>query len=264
MSMGDSKGSSDTKSSNNTGFTGSSSYTPNNLGALQTGWNAANGLLGSQNWSNILGQGVNSTTAGANAANGINGAAGGAVTNFASGDYANNPANAFLTGTANGDYLNSNNPAFQGMVNRLGLALQPAVDGSFAAAGRYGSGANANAFNTALTNEAGNLAYQNYGDERNRQLQAADLLSGNYATGRQQQLTGAGLAPNTVASNFIPAQALTSLGFGGPATYQQLAAMGNPGGSGTSTGTGWGNGTSNTNSSSKGASVSFASPKLFG
>lgn len=77
-----------------------------------------------------------------------------------------------------GHYLNAGNPEFQGMVNRIGQSIRPNIDATFAAAGRGGSGAHANAYSSALADAAGNLAYQNYGDERNRMTSALGMAPG--------------------------------------------------------------------------------------
>ena len=75
-------------------------------------------------------------------------------------------------GTAQGDYLSSGNPYLQDMFGSIANAVTPRVTGSFEGAGRYGSGAYANALTDALANNAGNLAYQNYNNERGNMMQA--------------------------------------------------------------------------------------------
>ncbi len=91
-----------------------------------------------------------------------------------------------LTNTINGDYLNSNpylqgaiNTAIQPITNAFNSEVMPGIDSSFSAAGRYGSGLQGEAYNdanTTLAQQIGNvsnqMAYQNYGDERQRQMQA--------------------------------------------------------------------------------------------
>lgn len=261
MSIGGSKGSSDTKSTGQSTSSSTGNYTPNNLTALQAGWNIAGQLQGAANYPGFVTQGANALSAAAPGATGLNTAASGAASNFAGGTYADNPANAYLTPYANGSYVNSNNPQFTQMVARLSNALQPQIDGGFAAAGRYGSGANANAFASALTNEAGNLAYQNYGQQQTNQLNAAGQIAANDTAGRAQQLEGAALAPGLVTSSFTPAQALAAFGFGGPLSYQQLVSMGNPGGTQTNSGTEQGSSTKDTDTSKFGFGVSVP---LFG
>lgn len=84
---------------------------------------------------------------------------------------------SLINKTVNGDFLSSGNPYFQGMVGQIGQAIRPSIDSAFAGAGRLGSGAHANAYASALADQAGKLAYQNYGDERGRQIAASQDYS---------------------------------------------------------------------------------------
>lgn len=89
-----------------------------------------------------------------------------------------------------GDFLNAGNPYFQNMVGQIGQAIRPGIDSAFAASGRLGSGAHANAFASALADKAGTLAYQNYGAERQNQIAAGQDFSPYQAfmqVGQQQQ-----------------------------------------------------------------------------
>lgn len=76
-----------------------------------------------------------------------------------------------------GKYLDAGNPHFQGMVDQIGQAIRPSIDSTFAGTGRLGSGSHQQAFSSALADQAGRLAYQNYGDERTRQIAAAQDYS---------------------------------------------------------------------------------------
>jgi hypothetical protein len=78
-------------------------------------------------------------------------------------------------GTAQGDYLSAGNPYLQNMFSSIANTVTPSVTGAFEGAGRYGSGAYANALASALTNTAGNLAFQNYTNERGNMLRADAL-----------------------------------------------------------------------------------------
>lgn len=95
-------------------------------------------------------------------------------------------AQSQLTNTINGDYLNSN-PYLQGAIDTavrpvtdaFTSSVMPGIDSNFSAAGRYGSGLQGAAYNDAnalLGRQIGdistNMSYQNYGDERQRQMQA--------------------------------------------------------------------------------------------
>jgi hypothetical protein len=80
-----------------------------------------------------------------------------------------------LTGLENGQFLSAGNPYFQQMFQNVANAVTPAVTQSFEGNGRYGSGAYANALSSALAQQAGNLAYQNYSQGLNDLLQGARL-----------------------------------------------------------------------------------------
>jgi len=148
-----------------------------------------------------------------------------------------NSANGYLTPYADSSYTSSQNPAFQQVLTQIEQAIRPQVDGSFGAAGRYGSGANANAFASALTNTAGDLAYQNYNDASNRQLTADQQLSANDTASTNARLAALGL---------IPGLGATATGAGGAAINagqspinnfaQVLAQLGGGGGTTTNTG----------------------------
>lgn len=75
-----------------------------------------------------------------------------------------------LTKTLSGDYLNAGNPYFSQMMNNVAADIAPRINAQFSAAGRYGSGAHEHAVASALANTAGQLAFQNYGQERENQM----------------------------------------------------------------------------------------------
>lgn len=68
--------------------------------------------------------------------------------------------------TLGGDFLGAGNPYFSAMSDRIGNEVTKNVNSTFGAAGRFGSGAHANALASGLSDTIGQLAYQNYGDER--------------------------------------------------------------------------------------------------
>lgn len=90
-----------------------------------------------------------------------------------------------LVKTIGGQYLNSNpylqgaiDAAVQPITNAFRSEVMPGIDSNFSAAGRYGSGLQGEAYddaNAQLAQQIGNvstqMAYQNYGDERQRQIQ---------------------------------------------------------------------------------------------
>lgn len=91
--------------------------------------------------------------------------------------------------TINGDFLNSN-PNFQaaldmatrGATQNFNESVMPGIASQFSAAGRYGSGAHQDVagravrdFGQSISDTAGQLAYQDYGNERTRQMQAMQM-----------------------------------------------------------------------------------------
>lgn len=122
-----------------------------------------------------------------------------------------NAAQSNATATLNGDYLNSNpnlqgaiDAATSGLVRQYQTATLPAINASFSKSGRYGSNAQYGAggavdtANNTLASQIGNIsstmAYNNYNDERSRQLQASSLAPSlaNMDFANLNALTGAG------------------------------------------------------------------------
>lgn len=103
-------------------------------------------------------------------------------------------AQKFSTEMLGGDYLLAGNPYFSGMIHNLNATLRPEIESQYSKAGRYGSGAMDKAYTSALTDTAGNLAYQNYSDVLKGMNQAAYL------------------APQTAQLGLVPAQQLAQIG----------------------------------------------------
>lgn len=91
-----------------------------------------------------------------------------------SGNEGTNQANDMLTATLRGDYLNSN-PYLDGVIQRALDPVANSVNSAFSMGGRYGSGQNAKVLSQSLADTAGNISYQNYSDERARQLSAVPM-----------------------------------------------------------------------------------------
>jgi hypothetical protein len=76
-----------------------------------------------------------------------------------------------LGATLGGDYLSAGNPYFGAMMDRVSNQIRPRLDAQFGGA-NYGGSLHQGAMASALTDAASNLAFQNYGQERQNQLQA--------------------------------------------------------------------------------------------
>lgn len=80
--------------------------------------------------------------------------------------------------TLGGEYLSAGNPNFGAMMGRIASEITPQIDAKFAGSGRYGSGAHSAALSSALSDTAGQLAFQNYDAERGRMFNAMGLAPG--------------------------------------------------------------------------------------
>lgn len=126
-----------------------------------------------------------------------------------------NPAMGMTGQTASGAYLGGN-PFFQGAFQPAARAAQDVFEQNIqniasqaSQAGRYGSGAMgqlqdraSGQFAQALTDVAGQLAYQNYGQERGLQEAAIQNLGGLANQALQTQLAAAGGLGQTAASDY--------------------------------------------------------------
>lgn len=83
----------------------------------------------------------------------------------------------YLTGTANGSMLTSN-PYLDKMVQDTANSTADQVNRMFAAGGRYGSGMNQGILSDSLAKAENDLRYTNYNNERDRQMNAANAISG--------------------------------------------------------------------------------------
>jgi hypothetical protein len=206
-----------TNSVANGSSSGSYSNGPLNAAQITSALDAAQGIA--QNGTPTTNAGFSAINNGVNAATGL--------------DATGNDA---LSKTLSGAYLSSGNPDFQGLITQIGQAIRPSIDGGFEANGRGGSGANANAFASALTNTAGQLGFQNYTNER--QIQNNDITAlPSYTAGLTlpgQTQVAAGYQP---LDEFI--RQLQSVSPGTSGNYSQ-AQSSNTSGTGVSSGSGSG------------------------
>lgn len=96
--------------------------------------------------------------------------------------------------TLAGDYLGAGNPYFAAMSQRVSDSVLPRINAEFANAGRTGSGLHAEAAARGVTEALAPLAYQNYADERGRQM------------------NGLMMTPQLEQAAYLPAQMLGTLG----------------------------------------------------
>ncbi|MFA6134663.1 MAG: hypothetical protein WC869_11675 [Phycisphaerae bacterium] len=77
--------------------------------------------------------------------------------------------------TLNGNFLSGGNPYFQGAFDSMARPVTDAVQAAMARSGRLGSGAETQTMTRELGDIGSKLMYQNYNDERNRQMQASQI-----------------------------------------------------------------------------------------
>lgn len=111
-----------------------------------------------------------------------------------------NAAQNQLGQTLSGDWLTAN-PYLGSAMNSLAQSIRPQMDATFESSGRYGSGAHANAFASALADAGGKMAYQNYADERANMVRGLALAPGLAQAdyGDLQQLANVGAAHQATA-----------------------------------------------------------------
>lgn len=97
----------------------------------------------------------------------------------ADGSPLNRNAQGMVNNSLTGRFLSAGNPYFQQMAGRVTQNVLPAITAQWARAGRgTGNGEVVEAASRGLGDAIGQLAYQNYGDERSRQFQAAGMAPG--------------------------------------------------------------------------------------
>ena len=118
--------------------------------------------------------------------------------------------------TLQGDYLNSNpyldamyNQAASAVTRNYSEAVAPSLQANFGLAGRGGS----NSYRNALNSSQQQLGEQLSG-------MAANIYGGNYANERQNQMQAANMAPQTAQLNYYDASQLLNAG-GMQDTYNQ-------------------------------------------
>lgn len=150
----------------------------------------------------------------------------GAQTNLAQNDPTMQAATSGLQPYLNGSMMSSANPQFQNMVSQVGQSIAPSIDSHFNMNGRGGSGANQQAYASALANSASQMAYQNYNDQSTNQLKA-ELIAPTTSQGNFNdisQLNAAGAQQQ--AQNQLPiTQAMNQYFFNQQAPYMQASQM---------------------------------------
>lgn len=88
---------------------------------------------------------------------------------------------------ANGSMLSAGNPYMQNVINQTVANTLPSIQGSFAGGNRLDSGLATNAESQGVANAVGNLAYENFNQNEQNQINASNTLGQQALTGAQQQ-----------------------------------------------------------------------------
>lgn len=122
-----------------------------------------------------------------------------------------------LTPMADGSMLNAN-PYIDKVIDNSSRDIAGASNLMASAAGRYGSGGHQNVTEKNIGDMSSNLRYQNYGDERTRQMDAIGSL---FNAGQQQQ-SNINAAPGAMANAYgammTPSQTMMDVG----SSYEDL------------------------------------------
>ncbi len=122
------------------------------------------------------------------------------------------PALDTLEATARGDNLAQTNPYLQQMLDANAEKVRNQVNSSMSGAGRYGSGMHTNKLAQGITDATAPLLFQNYDNERQRQLSAASGLTDIYGTGLNRGLSAAGMGSALTNLLYDPADRMSSVG----------------------------------------------------
>lgn len=116
-----------------------------------------------------------------------------------------------LQGIANGSRMNGN-PYLNDLINRSGNDIRYQSGLSASGMGRYGSGGHEGAMDKAIGDMSGNLRYQNYGDEANRQMDAIGSLFNAGTQQRQNVANGTGQLNDAYNARLSPYNTLSQVG----------------------------------------------------
>jgi len=161
--------------------------------------------------------------------------------NLSEGNNALDTAGNALSYYNNGNMLSAENPYFQNMAQTVAAQVQPQLTSSFNAGNNMNNPGAAFAVSQGLNNAIGNLAYQNYNQQSQNQLTAAQDSTGNNLgelMSNQNALSAGTTAQNT-AQNTINSQ-VAGYNYNQTLPYQMLdqyasLIAGSPGGSTSTT-----------------------------
>lgn len=128
-----------------------------------------------------------------------------------------------LNPIANGDRMNGN-PYLDDLIKRSGDDIRYQTGLSASGMGRYGSGGHEGVLSKAIGDMSGNLRYQNYGDEANRQMDAIGSLFNAGTQQRENVAAGTGQLSDAYNAKLSPFNTLMQVGAKNEDLYSRTLA----------------------------------------
>lgn len=128
-----------------------------------------------------------------------------------------------LQGIANGDRMNGN-PYLDDLIKRSGDDIRYQQGAIASGQGRYGSGGHEGVVGKAIGDMSGNLRYQNYSDEANRQTDAIGSLFNAGTQQRQNVANGTGQLTDAYNARTAPSRTLAEIGTKNEDLYSRTLA----------------------------------------
>lgn len=128
-----------------------------------------------------------------------------------------------LQGIANGDRMNGN-PYLDDLIGRTAKDIGYQQGAIASGMGRYASGGHEGVLDKAIGDMSGNLRYQNYGDEANRQTDAIGSLFNAGTQQRQNVAAGTGQLQDAYNARMSPYNTLSQVGAKNEDLYSRTLA----------------------------------------
>ena len=134
------------------------------------------------------------------------------LTDTLQGDYLNStPGAGLLSDTIAGNYLNAN-PYIDDAIDRAQQSVRAGIDSQFEGAGRFGSGLHKLGLAEQYGDIASDMYSRNFAQERQNQLAAANLLGQQYGNERQRQMQSMLFAPQFANQDYYDLDRLAAVG----------------------------------------------------
>lgn len=118
----------------------------------------------------------------------------------------------YLRSAAGGQFIGRENPYIGQLATSLDRSIRPGIQSQFEGAGRRGSLAEEEALTRAMSDAMAPYLFNQYGQERGLQQQAAGALESQYGANRARQLQTMALAPTLAMADYADIQQLADVG----------------------------------------------------